>query len=160
MKYLLALGITLVSWSAGWAQCDCVAKYDSCLCYDCDCGLTYDQAYDAAIAAHKPLIVYVRQPARPVPGCVVCRRDRYPGQPVAGVVIGLPDGRGGLDEVAHRDSYPEAAWIARRVGELQADRKRQAAGWRVSGGGWRETPVFASPFTLHASPATRCAGGG
>ena len=124
MKYLLALLLLLVPATA-FGQCSCEG---GCACRDCDCGVTYRQAYTKAVHEGRPLVVYVKQRPAPVPGCCVCRDDSF--QAVPGVVLALPDGTGGLDEVARRDSYPTPAWISQRVGELIGERqKREAKEW-------------------------------
>jgi hypothetical protein len=79
----------------------------------------------AAVRLERPLLIFVRQQPRPVPGCVSTAVDRYPGQDgYPGVVIGLPDGQGGIVEASRRDSYPTEAWLAAHVRELQAQARR------------------------------------
>jgi hypothetical protein len=77
-----------------------------------------------ALADGKPLLLFVRQPALAVAGCVSCRLEHYPGQDYPGVIILIPDGRGGLVEAARRDCYPGALWLEKRVAELRADYAR------------------------------------
>jgi hypothetical protein len=76
-----------------------------------------------ALADGKPLLLFVRQPALAVPGCVSCRLESYPGQDYPGVIICLPDG-GRLVEAGRRDCYPGAAWLERRVAALRAEHAR------------------------------------
>jgi hypothetical protein len=77
-----------------------------------------------ALADGKPLLIFVRQPALSVAGCVSCRLEHYPGQDYPGVVILIPDGSGGLVEMGRRDCYPGTDWLERRVAELRAEYAR------------------------------------
>jgi hypothetical protein len=86
---------------------------------------SWDKVVATAVRLERPLLIFVRQRPRPVPGCVSTAVDSYPGQDgYPGVVIGLPDGQGGVVEATRRDSYPTAAWLAFRVRELQAQARR------------------------------------
>ncbi len=126
-----------------------------CPCGDaCDCGYSYDLAYQEAVSKNKPLVVFVRQVPRPVPGCILCRVERFSGQADPGVILALPDGAGGLDEVARKDSYPTSAWLAERLGALQQERSRQQAQQRAEQQRLAFTPV------RYAAPARGCSSGG
>jgi len=116
-----AFGLLLLLFAAS-AQCLCDSGADRCACKDCWCGWSYDDAWRLAVQSHQPLLVFVRQKPSRVPGCISCRRDAYPGQPVPGVIIGLPDGAGGVEEAGRRDGTATTAWLAQRVRELQAAR--------------------------------------
>jgi hypothetical protein len=54
---------------------------------------TYAEAYTLAIERGKPLLVFVGQPVREVPGCVCIERDAFPGAAKEAVVIGFPEGK-------------------------------------------------------------------
>ncbi len=111
---LLCLGSTALFAPA---QCPCQpCRPQACQAQDCDC---FEEAYDQAVRDNKPLLIFVQQKARGIEGCLSCSVACYPGQRGAGVIIGLPDGKGNLLEVARRDSYPTEAWLQRRVAELQ-----------------------------------------
>jgi hypothetical protein len=84
----------------------------------------FEVARAVALADGKPLLIFVRQPALAVAGCVSCRLESYPGQDYPGVVICIPDGSGGLVEAGRRDCYPSALWLERRVAELRAEHAR------------------------------------
>jgi hypothetical protein len=77
-----------------------------------------------ALADGKPLLIFVRQPALAVAGCVSCRLEHYPGQDYPGVIILIPDSSGGLVEAPRRDCYPGALWLEKRVAELRAEYAR------------------------------------
>ena len=55
---------------------------------------TYADRYAAAVRAGQPLVVWVGQVTRPVPGCVTVRADRFPDAGPVAVVVGVPSGRG------------------------------------------------------------------
>lgn len=148
MKYWLALLLSLAPTSA-FGQCLCEG---GCLCRDCDCGGTYAQAYTKAVHEGRPLVVYVRQRPTPVPGCCVCRNDTFQGTP--GVVLALPDDKGGMDEVARRDSYPTPTWIRERLGALIAEKQRREAKERAE----RQKIAFAPSFRF--APPRGCPSGG
>ncbi len=146
--FVRALLVTLLALMPATAGGQCLCE-NGCACRDCDCGLTYDQAYTKAVQEGRPLVVYVRQRPAPVPGCCVCRADTF--QTAPGVILALPDGKGGLDEVARRDSYPTPAWIAQRVGELIGARQKKQAKERAE---QQRLATFSTPtFT----PALRSA---
>src|SRR5581483_11584026 len=101
---LLCLGSTALFAPA---QCPCQpCRPQACQAQDCDC---FEEAYDQAVRDNKPLLIFVQQKARGIEGCLSCSVACYPGQRGAGVIIGLPDGKGNLLEVARRDSYPTEA---------------------------------------------------
>lgn len=76
------------------APCRCGEEGQPCRCPDrCECFLAYADAWKQAHGAGKPLVVWVRQPARAVPGCVSTRSDTYPtGGEDPCVVIGWSEG--------------------------------------------------------------------
>jgi hypothetical protein len=79
--------------------CDC------CTCAEgkCRCAwpgeCLYRDAYRLSLLDHKPLIVFVGQPGREVPGCRVCEVPAFPGAKSPGMVIGIPDGVGTMDRI-------------------------------------------------------------
>ena len=101
------------------AQHACPCTMDGpCPCGDaCACSLTYPDAYGLAVRTNRPLLVFVRQAARKVEGCVCCRAEKYPGQVFPGVILGLPDGKGRIDEIGRRDSGSGATaeWVQTRI---------------------------------------------
>ena len=52
----------------------------------------YPERYGQAVRAGKPLLVWVGQPARCVPGCVCHEAAAFPGIADEAVVVGLPTG--------------------------------------------------------------------
>lgn len=121
MHLVLAVAVALGGSVFVSAQCTC----QPCECRDCDCGPTYAQAYEKAVHQNLPLVVFVKQKARVVPGCVSCRWDAYPGQGVPGVAVGLPDGKGGIDEAFRRDSYPTTEWLLANIKDEQWKREQK-----------------------------------
>jgi hypothetical protein len=82
------------SKSTSKAPCECTLG-DVCLCDGCACCLSYSQAKAKAEAEGKPLIVFAGQAPRPIPNCIVTRRDQLgEGYPSHGIVVSVryPDG--------------------------------------------------------------------
>lgn len=98
MKWsLLALAVAVVYWialgrhvraAAEPSPCACADGY-SCLCERCLCETSYAAAYRRSLSEGKPLVVFVRCNPRPMPGCVVTRRDDL--EPLPALCVGLPD---------------------------------------------------------------------
>jgi hypothetical protein len=155
MRYLFTLLLFFTPVTA-FGQCLCE---NGCLCRDCDCGLTYAQAYTKAVHEGRPLVVYVKQRPTPVPGCCVCRDDSFQAMP--GVVLALPDDVGGLDEVARRDSYPTPEWISQRIGELIGAKQKKQARERAEQQRIAATPrPFFQPQRFSYAPQRGCSSGG
>ena len=55
-------------------------------------GDNYPEQYNRAVREAMPLLVWVGQPARCVPGCVCHEAGTFPGVSGAAVVVGLPAG--------------------------------------------------------------------
>ncbi len=106
------------------ADCPCGPACSQACPKACDC---LEKACQQATAQNKALLIFVRQPAQVVEGCVSVRVEVYPGQQhLPGVIMALPDGKGGLIEVARRDSYPTVEWLKIRVQELRSQWCRPA----------------------------------
>lgn len=104
----------------------------------------YGDAYDKAVRLDRPLVVFVRCPARAVAGCVTCRHDGYPGfvdttGRYDGVVVGLPDGKGGIDEVARTKAGGDDRWVHDRLDEAKQKRQFKVLGRQVDFG---QRPVY------------------
>lgn len=126
MKTLAVLFALCASAAPAAAQHRCPCTADGpCWCEDCACNVTYAAAYARAVRQDRPLLVFVGQRPIAVADSIVCRWDDYPGGPTPRVVFGLPDGKGGVNETAHRDGYPTKAWIEQRVRELLLVRLRE-----------------------------------
>ncbi len=54
----------------------------------------YAEAYTRAVQTGRPLVVFVGQPVRELPGCVCVGAGSFPGAAKEAVVIGLPAGGG------------------------------------------------------------------
>ena len=53
---------------------------------------TYAEQYANALKDGKPLVVWVGQPARSLPGCVSVTAEQFPGADAVAVVVGVPAG--------------------------------------------------------------------
>ncbi len=110
-------------------MCGC-AVGEPCRCPTCPddsaCpGRDYDAAYRLAIREHKPLIVFVGQPARAVPGCLVCRQRSFPGVSAMGCVVSRPE-ENVLLRIADLAGKPTNAQIAESLRATPAQPARQA----------------------------------
>jgi hypothetical protein len=63
-------------------------------------------AHRRAIKENKPLLLWVGQPARAVPGCVSVHLERYQRAHSPGVVVGMPDDDGEVTRVADLSGAP------------------------------------------------------
>lgn len=75
----------------------------------------YAGASARAVAAGRPLVVFVGQPAQPIDGCECVQMKTFPGVVGVGVVVGLPDGNGGLDRAADLTGIPDKGVIQSRT---------------------------------------------
>lgn len=74
-------------------DCDCVnCQCDPCLCND------YGAAYRKAVKEQKRLVVFVGEPKRELVGAVTIHKAEFHGLK-SGVVVGIPDGQGGLNRM-------------------------------------------------------------
>jgi hypothetical protein len=80
---------------------------------------SYADRYAAAARAGKPLVVWVGQPAKAVPGCVSVRADGFPDAAKVGVVVGVPSGRG--FRRADLPGTPRVAVVAAAVTAARGD---------------------------------------
>lgn len=84
--------------------------------------LPYPDAYEVCIQKNLPLVVFVNQSARTVPGCVSCEVTKFPGADNLCVVVGVPDGAGGIDRVADFYGPANVARIMQAVKDWKAGR--------------------------------------
>jgi hypothetical protein len=73
---------------------------------DADSRAGYDDAYRKAVREDRPLLIFVGQPAREVPGCVSVHVEHYSRAHSPGVVIGMTDDDGDLARVADLEGNP------------------------------------------------------
>ena len=85
--------------------------------------LSYDDAWDTAMANQKPLVIYVKQKPEPIDGCVVCRCDKVQGQPFPGIVVCMPSVDGRMVIAFSRDGLPSKEWICMMIREWKNQKK-------------------------------------
>jgi hypothetical protein len=107
---------------------------------DADSRAGYDDAYRKAVREDRPLLIFVGQPARSVPGCVSVHVESYSRAHSPGVVIGLTDDDGDLARAADLEGNPSDKEIL-----AKADRpaRRQTA---------PRTSYYAPPAYQYAPP--------
>lgn len=109
LLFVTLLALALMPMPAH-ADTDCLCK-PTCSCdsqtrcpwIDCqaDASGNYDAAYNQAVAANKPLVVFVNQTAQPVPNAVAVSVPNLPGiSSNVCAVVSVPDGKGGFTVLA------------------------------------------------------------
>lgn len=95
MRALLIMVMVLVSPALCAAEPDAAtlkARAALALAFAVPKPPTYAEAYAKAVEGGKPLVVYVGQPVREMPGCVCVGLGSFPGVEKEAVVIGFPEG--------------------------------------------------------------------
>jgi hypothetical protein len=59
----------------------------------------YEIQYQRAIREQKPLLVWIGQPSRNLPGCLSCSQLNFPGVTGPAVVVGIPSSAGNLQRI-------------------------------------------------------------
>lgn len=140
---------------------DCRCEAGKCVCksgdrctIDCDCkrkkDLSLSAAIDRAVAENRPLLIWIRQVCVPcqkaMPDCLHVHVTEYQGErdlvQDCSVIVGRPDGRGGLTRVATIPGCPD-------------DLKQQVQAALAP-----PRPVFFAPPPPMFFGGFRCGGGG
>jgi hypothetical protein len=78
-----------------------------------------DTAQSKSVKENKPLLLWVGQPARAVPGCISVHLDKYKRAHSPGVVIGLPDDDGDVMRSGDLSGNPSNEEIKKAIKEAR-----------------------------------------
>lgn len=113
--------------------------------------LTYDEAYAQAIASGKPLVCWVGNGDVVCPACVKTMQDEaihclvpsLPGIPAKAIVVGMPDGRGGLTRTATITEWITGSEVWGHVPSVRRAIRNWSATRHVILSGWSLDPIVA-----------------